>query len=177
MRVCLFMLLLAIALATSSLVGAQTVPLQIVPPAPTRPPVELISPGGLPPTPADRINSTANQPPPTSELPEISPNAEGWRYVWQNGAWWYFLPTKKWMYWSDGRWVEHVPAAYSNAPTYVQPPAPAVYPALPRPRVGIGVGVPYYYPYSYGPATANPYRYGYRYPYYYGRPGIGFGIY
>lgn len=169
MRACLFTLLLAVALATSNHVDAQTVP-----PSPNRPPVELISPGGSLPAPADGINSTANPPPPATELPEISPNAEQWRYIFQNGTWWYYLPTKKWMYWSEGRWVDYVPAAYSNAPTYVQPPVPAVYPAFPRPRVG--VGMPYYYPYSYGPAAVYPY--GYAYPYgYYGRPGIGFGIY
>ena len=54
--------------------------------------------------------------------PEISPNAEQWRYSFQNGLWWYFTPERRWLYWSQGRWVEYLPPGRSNTPPYVQPP-------------------------------------------------------
>jgi hypothetical protein len=109
--------------------------------------------------------------------PEISPNnPDRWRYVNHNGGWWYYTPTKQWMYWSEGRWVQYVRAAYSTAPQPAPPPtaAPAaVYVQPPvvyaRPPVSIGIGFgPAFYP--YGPYPYGPYPYGYRYGYpgYYG---------
>lgn len=57
--------------------------------------------------------------------PEISPHAEQWRYSFQNGFCWYFTPERRWLYWSQGRWVEYLPPGRSNTPPYVQPPTPA----------------------------------------------------
>lgn len=54
--------------------------------------------------------------------PDISPNAEQWRYSFQNGFWWYITPEHRWLYWSQGRWVEHLPPGRSNTPPYLQPP-------------------------------------------------------
>jgi hypothetical protein len=56
--------------------------------------------------------------------PEISPNAESWRYTYQNGRWWYRSPDRRSLYWSQGRWVEYLPPGRSNTPPYIQPPAP-----------------------------------------------------
>jgi hypothetical protein len=56
--------------------------------------------------------------------PEISPNAEQWRYSFQNGSWWYLTPERRWLYWSQGRWVEYLPPNRGNTPPYVQPPVP-----------------------------------------------------
>jgi hypothetical protein len=96
---------------------------------------------------------------PGQQPPDISPNhPEKWRYVYRNGGWWYFAPTKQWMYWSDGRWVEYARPAVSNTPAFVQPPASS----RPRRRFGMGVA-PGYYP--SGPS--GPYGYG----------GVGVGVY
>lgn len=95
--------------------------------------------------------------------PEISPNAEQWRYSYQNGCWWYLSPERKWLYWFDGRWVEYLPPSRSNAPPNVQPPVPQ---RTARRR--------WFAPYSawrYGPA-ALPYNAG---PAYYGQ--MGYGVY
>ena len=68
-------------------------------------------------------------PPPTWETapgeydaPEIPPHAEQWRYSFRNGNWWYFSPERRWLYWSQGRWVDYLPPGRSNTPPYVQPP-------------------------------------------------------
>jgi hypothetical protein len=58
------------------------------------------------------------------QQPDISPNADKWRYVWYGGRWWYRQPTNRWTYWSEGRWVDYLPPARSNTPGYVQPPPP-----------------------------------------------------
>jgi hypothetical protein len=56
--------------------------------------------------------------------PDISPNAERWRYSFHNGHWWYFTPQRKWLYWSQGRWVDYLPPGRSNTPPFIQPPVP-----------------------------------------------------
>jgi hypothetical protein len=63
-------------------------------------------------------------PPPTrQELPpEIPRNAEKWRYMWHDGAIWYYQPSGRWSYWSAGRWVEYSPSRYATKPPN-QPPA------------------------------------------------------
>ena len=133
-----------------------------------------------PPTYRQPVQSYAGQSSPASTVtalqPEISPNnPDRWRYVNRNGEWWYYTPTKQWMYWSGGRWVEYARPAVSNTSIYVQPPV------VSRPRVSVGIGVaPGYYP--YGPYPYGPYPYGYGYPYGpygyggYGRVGIGIGV-
>jgi hypothetical protein len=112
---------------------------------------------------------------PYAELPpEISPHAERWRYLQYNGLWWYYQPAGRWMYWTEGHWVEcpatritrrTVPAA--RPPEYAMPPQPS------RPfrpfRANVGVGSPYgaaYYgpnwgPYPYAPPGPFGYYRGY----------------
>ncbi|HWC88916.1 MAG TPA: hypothetical protein VG433_04655 [Pirellulales bacterium] len=118
------------------------------------------------------------------QQPAISPNnPERWRYVYRNGGWWYYTPTKQWMYWSDGRWVQYTSPAVSNTPTSVPPPVVT----RPRFNIGVGVGPAYSYgPYPYAPYPYGPYPYGYGYPYgpygpygygRFGRVGVGIGVY
>lgn len=100
--------------------------------------------------------STYDQP------PEISPNAERWRYSFQNGFWWHFTPERRWLYWSQGHWVEYLPLGRSNSPPYIQPPA------MQRPFRRRWLGPPANaYPYS----SAVP-SYGNGFPYL-GQPGLG----
>lgn len=70
---------------------------------------------GLPATPDPAIGDAP---------PDISPNnPDKWRYVYRNGSWWYYTPTKKWLYWSGGRWIQYATPATSNTPAGMQPPA------------------------------------------------------
>ena len=42
-------------------------------------------------------------------LPEpAATDATLWRYRYQDGVWWYWLPSNRWVYWSNGRWVDYV---------------------------------------------------------------------
>ncbi len=114
---------------------------------------ELPSPEILPSMPPGGANFPV-QPPaadgwPEPE-PEISPNAEKWRYVWFGGRWWYRQPTNRWSYWTEGRWVDYVPPARGNTPPYVQPPPPV------RRRWRVGAAAPYYRNPS-APGAAVPY--------------------
>lgn len=93
--------------------------------------------------------------------PDISPHAEQWRYSLNGGRWWYFSPERRWHYWSEGRWVEHLPPSRSNTPPYIQPPVPQ----RPVRRRWIGG----YNAWRYNPAPAA-YSFG---PGYYGQPGFG----
>lgn len=81
-------------------------------------------PSGVEPWPASTSDGFY---PPGSDYdppPDISPNAERWRYSFQNGHWWYLTPQRKWLYWSEGRWVDYLPPGRSNTPPYIQPPVP-----------------------------------------------------
>ena len=40
------------------------------------------------------------------------PGDQRWRYKFHNGAWWYWLPSDRWVYWSDGAWVNYDPATH-----------------------------------------------------------------
>src|SRR5215469_953604 len=97
--------------------------------------------------------------------PEISPNAERWRYSFHNGNWWYFTPQRKWLYWSQGRWVDYLPPGGGNIPPYVQPPVPQR--STVRRRLFNGP----YNAYRYNPAPGPFYGGGG----YYGQ--TGFGVY
>jgi hypothetical protein len=97
--------------------------------------------------------------------PEISPNAERWRYSFHNGSWWYFTPERKWLYWSQGRWVDYLPPGRSNTPPYIQPPVPQR--TTLRRRLFNGP----YNAYRYNPAPGPVYGGGG----YYGQ--AGFGVY
>ena len=39
---------------------------------------------------------------------------EKWRFRQHQGLWWYWLPSEKWVYWSDGKWVNYDPQTYSQ---------------------------------------------------------------
>jgi hypothetical protein len=39
---------------------------------------------------------------------------ETWRFRQHQGLWWYWLPSNKWVYWTDGRWVPYEPQSYSQ---------------------------------------------------------------
>jgi hypothetical protein len=113
--------------------------------------------------------------PPVGQLdapPQISPNAERWRYMNYGGRWWYLQPSNHWSYWSEGRWVEYSSSRYSATAGLAPPP-------LPRRRLVSGLGlrpVPYVAPipnaYPYGTYSYGGYGYG---PGYYG-PGVGVGV-
>jgi hypothetical protein len=40
-------------------------------------------------------------------------NQDGWRCVFSNGEWWYWLPQGRWVYWRNSRWNDY------NASTFV----------------------------------------------------------
>jgi hypothetical protein len=71
--------------------------------------------------------------------------ANGWRYRWYEGRWWYWTPQNRWMWYSDdGRWVDfgaNNPPAANLAPvpyrSYYPPAAP--YWAGYYPGVAVGV--------------------------------------
>jgi hypothetical protein len=79
---------------------------------------------GFDPWPSDTSNGPYGYADDYDPPPEISPNAERWRYSFHNGHWWYFTPQRKWLYWSQGRWVDYLPPGRSNTPPYIQPPVP-----------------------------------------------------
>ena len=45
-----------------------------------------------------------------------------WRYKHHNGTWWYWLPSNRWVVWSNNSWIDYDPATYATqvyrAPTY-----------------------------------------------------------
>jgi hypothetical protein len=42
---------------------------------------------------------------------EASGKADDWRYRWHRGQWWYWLPSERWVIWSEGSWQPYVPGA------------------------------------------------------------------
>ncbi len=60
-----------------------------------------------------------NSSPPTSAAPTTDDAAkaqsgETWRYRRHQGLWWYWLPSNKWVYWTDGKWVAYNPETYAK---------------------------------------------------------------
>jgi hypothetical protein len=51
-----------------------------------------------------------------SPQPAASPDQNAWRYVWHNGAWWYWLPQQKWVYWQSNHWNDYNPPAFASIP-------------------------------------------------------------
>jgi hypothetical protein len=82
-----------------------------------------------------------------------------WRYRNYNGAWWYWLPSNRWVYWSNGAWVD--PPENSSVPTLT--------PTYTLPAVRYTVPV-----YSYRPSYTSYYP-SYGYSSYY--PSYGYGGY
>ncbi len=87
--------------------------------------------------PQSATGSMAGPPP----APATSPYAQRGRYVWYGGYWWYFQPTQRWSYWSEGRWVDYVPAGRSTTLQPLPPPPP---PLAARRRLRTATASPYY---------------------------------
>ncbi len=51
--------------------------------------------------------------------------ANGWRYRYNNGAWWYWLPANRWMYYDNGAWQDYAAdnAAYDNSTVTLDVPS------------------------------------------------------
>jgi hypothetical protein len=47
---------------------------------------------------------------------------DGWRYRYENGAWWYWQPNNHWTYYDNGGWQDY--AVDTAVPTIAVPPAP-----------------------------------------------------
>jgi hypothetical protein len=99
-------------------------------------------------------------------LPEVTSAGDNSRYRNYNGVWWYQLPNDRWVYWSNGEWVNFVATTQPPPPVY---PSPAY------------SYVPSYGSYGYAPSYGGYYgyprynsSYGY-YPRYGGYYGGGWG--
>ncbi len=40
--------------------------------------------------------------------------SETWRYRQHQGLWWYWLPSNKWVYWTDNHWVPYEAQSYAQ---------------------------------------------------------------
>jgi hypothetical protein len=118
------------------------------------------------------------------EPADIADNS--WRFKNHNGTWWYWMPSNRWVYWSNGSWVDYSPDTYvapqtvtayrvpdyHYAPAYTYTPSFSYgsYPYYGSSNGYYGSGYPYYgRSYSY---------YGGGYPNYGGHYGnwIGTGL-
>jgi hypothetical protein len=56
-----------------------------------------------------------------------------WRYVWHEGRWWYWMPSNRWMVWTDSRWAPFATQSQTRTAFYGSydsaPEAEAVQPA------------------------------------------------
>jgi hypothetical protein len=50
-----------------------------------------------------------------------APSGEVWRYKRHQGLWWYWLPSNKWVYWTDNRWVPYDAESYAKFNAARQP--------------------------------------------------------
>jgi hypothetical protein len=114
-------LILALTLRGSPTWGQELVP--------TPDPVASPSIGGTLPGPGGQIHSGV----PANPAPAAA--ADDWRYLWNDGCWWYWTPQNRWMWYRDGRWLPYdgTVAAGANSAPLVQ--AQAVY----APPVAVGV--------------------------------------
>jgi hypothetical protein len=66
------------------------------------------------------VNPSGAQPPSDSAAtssqaaPAEKSQGETWRYRQHQGLWWYWLPSNKWVYWTDGRWVPYEAESYAQ---------------------------------------------------------------
>lgn len=105
----------------------------------------------------------------------ISADDNRWRYRQHDGHWWYWLPSNRWVVWSDGSWIdppmhtiESGPidgSQYHSAPQY-DAPSPAARLLQPRPRSWYFTGRVYDGPYYYYDEFYKPYGGARPYPYY-----------
>jgi hypothetical protein len=40
-------------------------------------------------------------------------SGDRWRFKQHQGLWWYWLPTNKWVYWTDGKWIPYEQQSYA----------------------------------------------------------------
>ncbi len=83
--------------------------------------------------------------PPRESQPQISSNAEAWRYRWSDGRWWHFQPSGQWLYWSGDRWVEYSASRYSATSAMARPPVSErrwIFGRRPAPAPQPGMGQP-----------------------------------
>lgn len=68
------------------------------------------------PSTADSTRSTKvdNAPVPTPDTETTNPSGEKWRFRQHEGLWWYWLPSEKWVYWHEGKWVPYDAAEYAE---------------------------------------------------------------
>jgi hypothetical protein len=50
-----------------------------------------------------------------------------WRYRFYNGVWWYWLPENRWVYWSNGAWLDYNPVTVNYQYEYDQNGRPIRY--------------------------------------------------
>lgn len=50
----------------------------------------------------------------SADLPPKAPEAERWRYRFQNGHWWHWGKTGAWSYWTGTRWVAYSSDSYQR---------------------------------------------------------------
>jgi hypothetical protein len=96
---------------------------------------------------------------------------ENWRFRNYNGTWWYWMPSNRWVYWSNGAWVDFVPTTQ---------PSTVVYRSV-APAYSYAPSYNYVSPYSFGyPSYYSSYgyypRYGYGGGYYGGLGAVGLGL-
>ena len=110
-----------------------------------------------------------------------APPGDGWRYVWENGRWWYWKPNNSWVYWEGGRWVDFAPQSltgdYATSGGYTTNYAPAADPYYARRGYDyVGPRATYYSPYTYwGYPTWGSYYYApYSYGGYYASPSYSY---
>lgn len=82
-----------------------------------------------------------------------------WRYRQHNGTWWYWLPSNRWVYWSNGAWTNYVPGTpiVVAAPAYgvtsgygYRQPYTTRHHSHYQPSIGVHIGAGYGYGYGHG---------------------------
>jgi hypothetical protein len=59
------------------------------------------------PSQAERGTTQGNQPGNSEIAHDQGGHGEGWRYKYQNGGWWYWLPSNRWMHYQNGTWQDY----------------------------------------------------------------------
>ena len=50
----------------------------------------------------------------TPDTQSTNPDGEKWRFRQHDGLWWYWLPSEKWVYWHEGKWVPYDASTYAE---------------------------------------------------------------
>lgn len=134
----------------------------------------------------ERARSAAAQADPGAASVAVEPAIavdNSWRYKQHNGKWWYWLPSERWVYWSNGAWVDHVPgtpvvvAAPSFGVTsgYGYYPYATGYRSYYRPSIGVYTGGGYGYGYGHSHHHGHGYGHGWHGGHGHGHIGHGHG--